>query len=639
MQSDYPLLVEILNICWPDEQSTANELWERETLPQSKAKCARFVYEEAGQIVATARYYQLPGRYHPDRFWLEIDVHPLHRNKGIGSALVDYLLKETEQKGATLVRFAINDARTTEIAFLEKREFREEWRSWELARKLDDLEPKVLRTEAAAILAKNNAEVIKLAAAWDKGLQRECYQVNEQTRLDNAWNDPVTEWGLENYLRSISQNVNPDAGYVAMVDGQVVALCVLGKGQPGSEDVDHNWTGVLPTFRGRGLAHALKKLVLADAKELGYKRVTTTCNSGNKPMLTLNAEFGFEKLYSWVYMARHVGADAIVVPGLPSHLHVRQAEIRDLNAICELRNLSLGGEITPEYVETMWASQPPSWPFIKLVVETGGGKLVSYIQSFHMPNFGEGVHFLTLEVQPDWQQQGIGSVLLSYMEQTSGASTFRLAVRDDRPHAIKFAKDRGYIEYQHMFASVADLTQVDVAAILQRKGALEAKGIRFCSYADLGDSADHRRKLHELYNTADRDTPGSEKWGAYPFESFEAECFKTERHDPHGIFVAVDGNEWVALSMVFRINDDTYGTAFTGTVREYRGRGIAATLKALAVLYAKSQGAKSMRTDNDTRNAPMLAINSKLGFKPEFGRRMMQKQLSKPATGEGYATD
>jgi RimJ/RimL family protein N-acetyltransferase len=52
----------------------------------------------------------------------------------------------------------------------------------------------------------------------------------------------------------------------------------------------------------------------------------------------------------------------------------------------------------------------------------------------------------------------------------------------------------------------------------------------------------------------------------------------------------------------------------TGPRREYRGRGLARALKLRTIEYARAQGKREIRTWNDTLNAPMLAINVKLGF-------------------------
>ena len=60
--------------------------------------------------------------------------------------------------------------------------------------------------------------------------------------------------------------------------------------------------------------------------------------------------------------------------------------------------------------------------------------------------------------------------------------------------------------------------------------------------------------------------------------------------------------------------------AFTGVERDYRGRGLAQALKLLAVRFAQHYGAAYIRTNNDSQNAPMLAVNRKLGYRPEPGK-------------------
>ena len=49
------------------------------------------------------------------------------------------------------------------------------------------------------------------------------------------------------------------------------------------------------------------------------------------------------------------------------------------------------------------------------------------------------------------------------------------------------------------------------------------------------------------------------------------------------------------------------------------------TLKLAAMRYARSQGARSISTHNDSKNSPMLALNRKLGYVPEPGRYTLRK--------------
>ena len=59
----------------------------------------------------------------------------------------------------------------------------------------------------------------------------------------------------------------------------------------------------------------------------------------------------------------------------------------------------------------------------------------------------------------------------------------------------------------------------------------------------------------------------------------------------------------------------------TATRREYRGRGLARLLKSHSLHRAAEAGATRAITDNDETNAPMLAVNTALGYRP-FARRV-----------------
>jgi len=70
----------------------------------------------------------------------------------------------------------------------------------------------------------------------------------------------------------------------------------------------------------------------------------------------------------------------------------------------------------------------------------------------------------------------------------------------------------------------------------------------------------------------------------------------------------------------------------TGVTREYRGRGIATALKLKVIEFGKKNGYRTIKTWNDSSNAPMLAVNTKLGFKRQVGWIMVEKIL-RPESG------
>jgi RimJ/RimL family protein N-acetyltransferase len=84
-----------------------------------------------------------------------------------------------------------------------------------------------------------------------------------------------------------------------------------------------------------------------------------------------------------------------------------------------------------------------------------------------------------------------------------------------------------------------------------------------------------------------------------------------------GSFAVVDGGRVVATALISA--DPEHARAlnnFTGTLRSHRGRGLATLAKLASIRWASEHGIVSMATTNDERNAPMLAVNRKLGYEP-----------------------
>jgi len=55
-------------------------------------------------------------------------------------------------------------------------------------------------------------------------------------------------------------------------------------------------------------------------------------------------------------------------------------------------------------------------------------------------------------------------------------------------------------------------------------------------------------------------------------------------------------------------------TAYTGTLRSVRGRGIARALKYQSMAQAIDDGFTRVRTNNDADNPPILRINQEMGY-------------------------
>ena len=68
----------------------------------------------------------------------------------------------------------------------------------------------------------------------------------------------------------------------------------------------------------------------------------------------------------------------------------------------------------------------------------------------------------------------------------------------------------------------------------------------------------------------------------------------------------------------------------TGTLRAYRGRGLAKLAKAATIRWAREDGLRRIVTENDAENAAMIAVNEWLGYRVVARRAFLC--LERPAS-------
>ena len=66
---------------------------------------------------------------------------------------------------------------------------------------------------------------------------------------------------------------------------------------------------------------------------------------------------------------------------------------------------------------------------------------------------------------------------------------------------------------------------------------------------------------------------------------------------------------------------------FTGTLPQFRGRGLALAAKIATMRWAAVNGITEIVANNDDTNAGMLAVNRRLGYRPVARRVEYSKNL------------
>jgi GNAT superfamily N-acetyltransferase len=266
-----------------------------------------------------------------------------------------------------------------------------------------------------------------------------------------------------------------------------------------------------------------------------------------------------------------------------------------------------------------------------LVATDERGALVGYAKSERKKSEPAGKFGISVFVHPNDVGKGLGRGLLSQCETfalKNGCTHVLTSVNESYPRGAVFVGKAGFVPVQHLFESRLALDAFDSAPFLAVKPRLEEAGYRFTSFGEEGDTEENWRKLHELDSTTDEDTPGFENWGRSAFEDYRQTLRTGHAFTLAGIHVAVKDGEWVGVNFVKPTPvEGEICTEYTGVLREHRGKGLAQVLKAIGIQYAKDSGADTMSTFNDERNAPMLAVNRKLGFVAQPGFYVYRKEL------------
>lgn len=309
-------------------------------------------------------------------------------------------------------------------------------------------------------------------------------------------------------------------------------------------------------------------------------------------------------------------------------LPVRPFTAADAPGWVALSNLVLGRAVPVEAFEAEEKRRDPAQFSRRWVVESGGevqGLAHLYFFSFDAPDF---LHASVL-VHPQARGGGVGGALWSAVESAAReASAAGLAadVSDTDPLSLAWAERRGFRQHAHRFASQLDLTGFDETPYQADLLRAEAQGVTF---TDLGEADDATLERY-LNFIADRLTETPDLAGHPRWPLAQVREVLHLGHDPHPdwlILALGPEGEWLGTTAMVAYRDMAYNE-LTAIHPAARGRGLALPLKLHAIRRAREAGLTVMRTNNHSRNAPMLAVNRRLGFGAQPGKYELHLPLA-----------
>ncbi|MEU3712229.1 GNAT family N-acetyltransferase [Streptomyces catenulae] len=289
---------------------------------------------------------------------------------------------------------------------------------------------------------------------------------------------------------------------------------------------------------------------------------------------------------------------------------VRDFRPSDALAVAVLRRAALPAVLaTPRGLVRQLADAAPEQRMRCLVAEREGRVIGAVTAHLVHDSSVPGTGSATPHVHPDHRWYGAGGALLTAAEEhlaAVGAERI-FAWVDDAPGPLAFAERRGYRPTRP-----AHFLRLDLADAAPPPGPLPP-GVALHTGADLaGDPAG----VFAADAETAADEPGDVPCDAMTYPDWLRQIWGHPDHDPRLTTVVTVGGEVAAFTLAATDGLGRYSSAMTGTRRAHRGRGLARLAKAASLQRAREAGCTEAFTGNDAANAPMLAVNRALGYRP-----------------------
>lgn len=258
---------------------------------------------------------------------------------------------------------------------------------------------------------------------------------------------------------------------------------------------------------------------------------------------------------------------------------------------------------------------PPELRYLGVVAEEDG-RIVGD-GSLMIDNRERTAAVETISVAADARGRGVGSAIhTALLEHFATLAVTRLKARVNSAGGRAFAERRGFVP-----GRVWRISGVDprlAPPIPRIPDGVELKPLK--AVEDLG-------AVHGLFEACGSNMPGRTDRPAFPFEDWLTYAVNGSLTDRDSSIVAYDDGIPVAFTFINSAGDRAFNS-LAGTARDHRGRGLGKLVKAVSLHKAAAKGVTRVYTANTNDNAPMLAVNTWLGYVPALEEVNMNRDVA-----------
>jgi len=311
------------------------------------------------------------------------------------------------------------------------------------------------------------------------------------------------------------------------------------------------------------------------------------------------------------------------MPGSTFQLELRPATLEHAGLVADLESARDPNEPRDPVLLRHWWRMDDELEKTKRYIDVRDGAAVAYVAVSHERwNAGEkrfGVVRPLLR-RDLWSRTSYGELVRIGEDwlQTETAVTAVARVREDFPDEIAKLEELGYREDRRMRMSELDLVANRDRILGMREEARRNMRERGVEIRPLSEDTDPDRvqKLYEMWIESEQDIPTTVPWRLLTIDEWKRFWFENPAIGEERLWIARQGSAIVGASVLdCPVVRGVPWTAYTGTARAVRGRGIARALKYESIGQAIEAGFTRVRTNNDADNPPILRVNEEMGYR------------------------
>jgi GNAT superfamily N-acetyltransferase len=221
-----------------------------------------------------------------------------------------------------------------------------------------------------------------------------------------------------------------------------------------------------------------------------------------------------------------------------------------------------------------------------------------------------GSAYAGVSVREAYRRRGIGARLWDVVERHLDelAAPHVTATFVESPAGAAFARARGFAEERAETLSFVDPATIAPAA--------EDPSVQIVPLRDVAPE-----EVYEVDIVTTDDVPVTDAVDRVPYEEWLDMVWRRPNITRDGSFGAlVDGRLASFTLLAASAERGRAFTEFTATHPDFRRRGLAEQVKRASLCWAAAKGIRAAWTTNDETNAPMLALNERLGYETRLRR-------------------